>query len=54
MVCIGMLIYFAHPYRSTDKPHIEHANALIRQYLLKYSSFTRAWRRRRLRSVESQ
>ena len=35
-----MLVYFAHPYHSTDKPQIEHANALIRQYLLKYSSFT--------------
>ena len=40
MVGIGMLVYFAHPYHSTDKPQIEHANALIRQYLLKYSSFT--------------
>ena len=35
----GRAIYFAHPYRSTDKPHIEHANALIRQYLPKHSSF---------------
>ena len=39
MVCIGMLVYFARPYRSTEKPHIEHANALIRQYLPKHSSF---------------
>jgi transposase for insertion sequence element IS4351 len=35
----GVLVYFARPYRSTDKPHIEHANALIRQYLPKHSSF---------------
>jgi len=34
-----MPIYFARPYRSTDKPHIEHANALIQQYLPKHSSF---------------
>ena len=27
------------PYRSADKPHIEHTNALIRQYLPKHSSF---------------
>ena len=32
-------VYFARTYRSTDKPHIEHANALIRQYLPKHSSF---------------
>ena len=36
---LGVPVYFARPYRSTDKPHIEHANALIRQYLPKYSSF---------------
>ena len=35
-----MPVYFARPHRSTDKPHIEHANALIRQYLPKHSSFT--------------
>ncbi len=29
------------PYRSTDKPHIEHANALIRQYLPKHASFAK-------------
>ena len=34
----GRAVYFARPYRSTDKPHIEHANALIRQYLPKHSS----------------
>ena len=34
-----MPVYFARPYRSTDKPHIEHANALIQQYLPKHSSF---------------
>ena len=33
-------VYFARPYRSTEKPHIEHTNALIHQYLLKYNSFT--------------
>jgi len=32
-------VYFARPYRSTYKPHIEYANALIRQYLPKHSSF---------------
>lgn len=32
-------VYFARPYTSTDKPHIEHLNALIRQYLPKHSSF---------------
>ena len=36
---LGMPVYFAHPYRSTGKPHIEYANALIRQYLPKHSSF---------------
>ena len=35
----GRAVYFARPYRSTDKPHIEHANALIRKYLPKHSSF---------------
>ena len=30
---LGIPVYFARPYRSTDKPYIEHANALIRQYL---------------------
>ena len=34
-----MPVYFARPYRSTDKPYIEYANALIRQYLPKHSSF---------------
>ena len=37
--CLGVPVYFAHPYRSMDKPHIEHANALIRQYRPKHSSF---------------
>ncbi|MDO5074362.1 MAG: IS30 family transposase [Bacteroidales bacterium] len=36
---LGIPIYFARPYRSTDKPHIEHANKLIRQYLPKGISF---------------
>ena len=36
---LGVPVYFARPYRSTDKPYIEHANALIRQYLPKHSSF---------------
>ena len=36
---LGVPVYFVRPYRSTDKPHIEHANALIRQYLPKHSSF---------------
>ena len=36
---LGVPVYFARPYRSTYKPHIEHANALIRQYLPKHSSF---------------
>ena len=35
---LGIPVYFVRPYRSTDKPHIEHANALIRQYLPKHSS----------------
>ena len=34
-----MPVYFACPYLSTDKPHIEHANELIHQYLPKHSSF---------------
>lgn len=34
----GGPVYLARPYRSSDKPHIEHANALIRQYLPKHSS----------------
>lgn len=36
---LGVPVYFVRPYRLTDKPHIEHANALIRQYLLKHGSF---------------
>ena len=36
---LGVPVYFARPYRSMDKPHIEHANTLIRQYLPKHSSF---------------
>ena len=28
-------VFFARPYPSTDKPHIEHLNALIRQYIPK-------------------
>ena len=34
-----MPVYFARPYRSNDKSHIEHSNALIRQYLPRHSSF---------------
>lgn len=33
-------VFFARPYTSTDKPHIEHLNALIRQYIPKASSFS--------------
>ena len=36
---LGVPVYFARPYHSTDKPHIEHANALIQQYLPKDSPF---------------
>ncbi len=38
---LGIPVYFARPYRSTDKPYIEHANALIRQYLPKHASFAK-------------
>ena len=33
---LGVPIYFALSYWSTDKRHIEHANALIRRFLLKH------------------
>ena len=36
---LGVPIYFALSYWSTDKRHIEHANALIRKFLLKHGSF---------------
>ena len=36
---IGVPVYFAKPYCSNDKPHIEHLNALIRQYIPKGASF---------------
>ena len=36
---LGVPVYFARPCRSTDKPYIEHANALIRLYLPTHSSF---------------
>lgn len=36
---LNVPVYFARPYTSTDKPHIEHLNALIRQYIPKASSF---------------
>lgn len=36
---LGGPVYSARPYRSTNKPYIEHANALIRKYLPKHSSF---------------
>jgi len=48
---LGIPIYFAHPYRSTDKPHIEHANALIRQYLPKHSSFA-GWTQKGIKDIE--
>lgn len=32
-------IYFAHPYQSWDKPHIEYLNKLLRQFIPKGSSF---------------
>lgn len=32
-------VYFARLDKVTDKPHIEHLNALIKQYLPKDSSF---------------
>lgn len=38
---LGVPVYFARPYRSTDKPHIEHLNALIRQYIPKGTSFAK-------------
>ena len=38
---LGIPVYFTRPYRSTDKPHIEHANALIRQDLPKHASFAK-------------
>lgn len=48
---LGIPIYFAHPYRPTDKPHIEHANALIRQYLPKHSSFS-GWAQKGIKDIE--
>ena len=33
-------VFFAKPYCSTDKPHIEHLNKLIRQYIPKGTSFS--------------
>lgn len=36
---LGVTVYFVKPYCSNDKPHIEHLNALIRQYIPKGSSF---------------
>ena len=36
---LGIPVFFAKPYCSNDKPHIEHLNALIRQYLPKGVSF---------------
>lgn len=32
-------VYFAHPYQSWDKPHIEHLNKLLRQFIPKKSTF---------------
>lgn len=32
-------IYFAHPYQSWDKPHIEYLNKLLRQFIPKSSTF---------------
>lgn len=36
---LNVPVFFAKPYCSSDKPHIEHLNKLIRQYLPKRSSF---------------
>ena len=32
-------VYFAHPYQSWDKPHIEYLNKLLRQFIPKASTF---------------
>ena len=32
-------VYFAHPYQSWDKPHIEYLNKLLRQFIPKSSTF---------------
>lgn len=32
-------VYFAHPYQSCDKPHIEYLNKLLRQFIPKSSTF---------------
>ncbi len=34
-------VYFAKPYCSSDKPHIEHLNKLIRQCMRKNNCFTK-------------
>lgn len=36
---LNIPVFFAKPYCSTDKPHIEYLNTLIRQYLPKGTSF---------------
>ena len=48
---LGVPIYFALSYWSTDKRHIEHANALIRQYLPKHSSFS-GWAQKGIKDIE--
>ena len=37
---LKILVFFAKPYCSTDKPHIEHLNKFIRQYIPKGTSFS--------------
>ncbi len=34
-----MPVFFARPYRSTDKPHIEYLNKFVWQYIPKGKSF---------------
>ena len=46
-------VYFARPYCSSDKPHIEHLNALIRQYIPKGTSFD-ALSHKHIRDIEKQ
>lgn len=36
---LNVPVYFAHPYCSTDKPHIELFNKLVRQYIPKKLDF---------------
>lgn len=50
---LGIPIYFAKPYCSNDKPHIEHLNALIRQYIPKGESF-RDLTNKEIRRIEKE